>query len=81
MHNLLTRKWQTYVQMYILRAVKSESLKIRCQHDIIVIGTHVRRQTAKRLFLVARHRSARLTCDFARTVIRSLYPAVSDEIR
>lgn len=60
---------ETYVEVHVLRAVEGEGGEIRRQRDIVVIGTHAQRQTAKRL-LVARHRrSARHTGNFTFTAV------------
>lgn len=45
----------TYVEVHALRAVEREGGEVRRQRDVVVIGTHAQRQTAKRLLLVARH--------------------------
>lgn len=49
----------TYVEMHILRAVEGKGLKIWRQSDFVVIRANKQWQTAKRLFLLARHRLAR----------------------
>jgi len=74
---------RTHIEMHFLRAVEGEGGDMRRQRDIVMIGTHAQRQTAKRL-LVARHRSARLADgNLTRfpTVTRVLDRTVSDATR